>query len=505
MASPWYNDTYTWFGTLLIDGGYIPYYPLFWEWTGVRTGDYARIQYSLDLGSHTNLESDTIAARLFEGLGILEDRDDAEDDEQTVFFEEDISLEPLDDSNNVVKRIIPYLPHTKIKIWTRNANTHPDGDTGWVTWHHMPIDFDQIGGSTVAHADGCHDTYYADSGNPCWDISGSGDKGLPAARFFVKMKYNIDNKKSIHVHHDSNHSAGAPETLTVDVVDTEDMSASFGSILTLQFNTLLIKDLCLWCFMLEVDYEGTNTIAECNLEANNYSDCTEAQLHNICSSEEALQFEICQDYCKRSNGNCYEAILDLCASTEYDQQESVAYTYFDKDVHDIRQLYCGCYLSQYAYTDWYNTEIINRELETENGIDPDEERCLFGQCLESTYKFDGWSNCKDVTFCSNRIDADTIDMSDYANIIMINNCDEDGVNDNSTDDAIITIGNVKEEKTLWEQFMDIDFLGEYTPYIIIGIFGLIFCIVIYLGATGGGTDKDVLKRLAELETYDKTI
>ena len=191
------------------------------------------------------------------------------------------------------------------------------------------------------------------------------------------------------------------------------------------------------------------------------------------SSLYTLYLQQCKDYCQsqsRQGSLCQDNIIDLCYNVQYETEN------WD-DLLDIEKEYCGCFLDDSEYEAWYTDVIDGNGLTPEDNIVVANPACIYGECIKNTsYKFDGYDNCDPVTFCINNVDVggDLI-MTDDANLTLLNDCGS-GVEDNDVDaDELLALGN----KSLIDQFMALDFLGEYTPYIIIAVFIIMIIAYIY--------------------------
>ena len=300
---------------------------------------------------------------------------------------------------------------------------------------------------------------------------------------YINITPYIQDNKAIIVTFDINWTSDAVNS-DASVITTVDIATEYTSwtqaeimipswsIGAHEFPTM---DPCQYCLLVTEIVGQTPDI--CDKTITN-SVCDDAWLDEACNNGQTgtLEFAQCQEYCAENDGNCSDHIGRLCESYEW-ESEFVSSAEFASSSSpssiDIKELFCGCYLHNDEYNDWYQTEIINSNLIPASGSTPADMRCIYNNCVLSEYKFDNWGSCPSTTFCVNIVDAENIVIAEESHLVLDTACGEGSDTDTDSDPDSHT------HEPIWDQFMALDFAGDHTPYIITAAFGFLLLFVAY--------------------------
>ena len=239
----------------------------------------------------------------------------------------------------------------------------------------------------------------------------------------------------------------------------------------------VILNSCTFC--LDVNYMvggGTSDVAVCDLDV--YPDlCT---MDTICNGEAdnpaklmnpALQTH-CSSYCYHESlkNTCQYSLNHLC--------KDLTPAYLESDIaHEYEKKYCGCWISEATMDDWFKENFFDNDLLSTDGIENENVGCIYTGCIDSEYKFQGYSDCKSVTYCVNQVNVER-DLNIGCEI------GDDGTAScgalNLTNNCGGSEGDGTDSSNLYDKLVDLDFAGEYTNYVVIGGGILLFMTILFL-------------------------
>ena len=439
------EDEYTGFGKMNIEGFDVPYFPI--VFLDLNIIDRWKITYYIE---ETEYELLSLAVRAT--CGTYNNCDPTDEILFAYYSEDDSNWAPTRSSF-----IIPYIPFTRVRLFEN--------------WHD---------GQTIPHIYEFH-----------WDHWEDGFSSTPSGTMQFKMSdyiNKIDPEILILTRQSGSNYDNYVEVSTENLIYAQNGSdfsfnnSAYFTPLTIDStpeeltNSPILQNLCTWCMELDSNYTGGWNISVCDTSCSLDSD-----LKEICKYMPAendvnegnptgfLDTAICKAYCKETIGNCADTLLDMCATKSWNSNFVDAEDTAALESGLAEDIYCGCYLDNEQYTEWYDEMVEGKGLLPESGIAVTQNRCIFGGCVNGDYKFDTYNNCPSVEFCINSVTAggDIIVVGNSNLIVGENSCNSE--EESSSGSSSDSDSSDKE----------LDFAGEHTLYIIIAVVGFLLLIIAY--------------------------